>query len=340
MKYNYVNNFSDEILSNESVFSSSQSVQVFFEMLFIRRFEEYCVNFYTQGKIRGFCHLCIGQEALPVALKYTRDAGDSVITAYRCHGHILACGADPSEVMLELLGMEGGISKGKGGSMHLFSPQHGFYGGHGIVGASSALGAGLAFAHKYRSDKGICIACLGDGATNQGQFFESMNMAALWGLPVLYIIENNYYSMGTSVERGCANAESLWSRGQAFGIPGYVCHGDDFFEVLDCLKRCIEEVRQKKSPVLLEMRAHRFKGHSMSDPGNYRSKESLKQVKQSQDPIKNLKNVLQEKYGVSVDEIRAEEVKVEHILQNILRVTQEAHLVPINCLDDHVYREI
>ncbi|WP_052567225.1 thiamine pyrophosphate-dependent enzyme [Holospora elegans] len=339
MKHNYIDNFSNNIANDKSfLFSASELLQVFSKMLFIRRFEEACANFYTQGKIRGFCHLCIGQEAFPVALQCVRDnSKDSVVTAYRCHGHILACGADPLQVMLELLGMEGGISKGKGGSMHLFSPEHGFYGGHGIVGASSALGTGLAFAHKYRADEGICIACLGDGATNQGQFFESMNMAALWGLPILYVIENNYYSMGTSVERGCANSGMLYTRGASFGIPGYFCQGDDFLEVFSCLKDRINEVRQKKGPVVLEVRTHRFKGHSMSDPGNYRSKEALEKAKKDNDPVKNLKTVLQEVYGVSLEHIKAQEVQVKNDLQDVFYCIEKAQQFSDDYLCEHVY---
>ena len=313
-------------------------LQIFFTMLFIRRFEERCSDFYTQGKIRGFCHLCIGQEAIPVALQSARiPEKDSVITAYRCHGHMLACGADPRAVMLELLGMEGGTSKGKGGSMHLFSPKHKFYGGHGIVGSSSALGAGLAFAHKYRNDGGVCITCFGDGASNQGQFFESMNMASLWRLPILYLIENNGYSMGTSVERGCANSDKLYTRGLPLGISGYCCQGDDFFEVLHHLKRSIEEVRHTQAPVVLEIQTNRFKGHSMSDPGNYRSKETLEQVKKHKDPIKNLKTTLQEVYKISLEDIAHQEAKVKLSLQDVLSYVEHAQYPHLDSLYQDVY---
>ncbi|PPE03838.1 pyruvate dehydrogenase (acetyl-transferring) E1 component subunit alpha [Holospora curviuscula] len=335
----YSSRSSDPVLGHEDwSFSASQLLKIFFSMLFIRRFEERCADFYAQGRIRGFCHLCIGQEAIPVALQWARNVDvDSIITAYRCHGYMLACGADAKAVMLELLGMDGGSSKGKGGSMHLFSTQNKFYGGHGIVGASSALGTGLAFAHKYRQDGGVCIACFGDGAANQGQFFESMNMAALWHLPVLYVIENNGYSMGTSVERGCANSNALYSRGNPFGIPGYCCQGDDFFEVFTHVKKRISEVRERKGPVVLEIQTHRFKGHSMSDPGTYRSKETLEHVKKNKDPIKNLKLALQQVHGVTLEEIALQETQVKHLLQDILQWVETAQYPLVSALDDHVY---
>ena len=313
-------------------------LKAFQDMVLIRRFEERCADFYTQGRIRGFCHLCIGQEAIPVALELARHAQtDSIITAYRCHGAILAGGRDPTAVMLELLGLEGGTSKGKGGSMHLFDPQHKFYGGHGIVGASTALGTGLAFAHKYQQDGGVCIASLGDGASNQGQFFEAMNMGALWSLPILYVIENNGYSMGTAVERGCANPSKLYTRGEPFGIPGTYCQGSDVQEVFKHLSANIEAVRRHHAPRILEIRTHRFKGHSMSDPGQYRSKMALEEAKNLHDPISNLKLLLQNNYNVTSEWIKETEQGVKNTLAAVLQAVERAEYPSVERLYEDIY---
>jgi pyruvate dehydrogenase E1 component alpha subunit len=244
--------------------------------------------------------LCIGQEAIAVAASHVMGPVDTMITAYRSHGQALARGLTPFQVMAELMGKEGGSSKGKGGSMHLFHTDRFFYGGHGIVGAQTALGAGLAFAHKYTQDQGVCLTFLGDGATNQGQFFESMNMAALWDLPILYIIENNGYSMGTSVARACSGGP-LHQRGAAFGIPGSWVKGDDILELSEVFQNLMETIRQTQKPQILEIDTYRFKGHSMSDPGKYRTRQELDDARHTRDPLILLANHLRNNHAVPND---------------------------------------
>ena len=237
-------------------------------MLLIRRFEEKAGQLYGLGLIGGFCHLYIGQEAVAVGLQSALDpARDSVITGYRDHGHMLAYGIDPKVIMAELTGRAAGISRGKGGSMHMFSVEHKFYGGHGIVGAQVALGTGLAFAHKYRGDGGVALAYFGDGAANQGQVYESFNMAELWKLPIIFVIENNQYAMGTSVNRSSAE-DQLYRRGESFRIPGMQVDGMDVLAVRGAVTSALEWVRAGKGPVLMELKTYRYRGHSMSDPPN------------------------------------------------------------------------
>jgi pyruvate dehydrogenase E1 component alpha subunit len=235
--------------------------------------------------------------------------GDSVITGYRDHGHMLAVDIDPKAVMAELTGRAGGISKGKGGSMHMFSVEHGFFGGHGIVGAQVSLGTGLAFAHKYKGNDNVAFAYFGDGAANQGQVYESFNMAALWKLPVVYIIENNQYAMGTSVTRSSAET-ALHKRGESFGIPGRLVNGMDVLEVRAAAEEAIAWCREGNGPILLEMKTYRYRGHSMSDPAKYRSKEEVQEVRQKQDPIEHLKPEL-EALGVSEDELKAMDKEIK-----------------------------
>ncbi len=261
------------------------------DMLLIRRFEEKAGQLYGMGLIQGFCHLYIGQEAVVVGLQALCTEADSVITSYRDHGHMLACGMDPKGVMAELTGRIGGYSKGKGGSMHMFSREKGFYGGHGIVGGQVPLGTGLAFAHRYREDGGINLCYLGDGAVNQGQVYESFNMAALWKLPVVYVIENNKYAMGTSSERHSATKE-LFRRGEAYGIPGKAVDGMSVVEVYQESRAALEHVRSGKGPFVLEMKTYRYRGHSMSDPAKYRSKEEVAKMREQHDPIDQLKTRL------------------------------------------------
>lgn len=263
---------------------SRTSTQALAMMWLIRRFEEQAAQIYTLGKIGGFCHLCIGQEAIAVGASLAMAPQDTMITAYRAHGHALARGLSPEQVMGELMGKDIGCSRGKGGSMHMFDPQAGFYGGHGIVGAQTALGTGLAFAHKYKNDKGVCLTFLGDGASNQGQFFEAMNMASLWNLPVLYIIENNQYSMGTAVDRACAGGP-LYRRGEPFGIPGLMISGDDLPLVYGTMCEALAWVRHHQRPLIMEIDTYRFKGHSMSDPGKYRTRQELDQARHTRDPL-------------------------------------------------------
>jgi len=262
------------------------------QMLQIRRFEEKAGQLYGLGLIGGFCHLYIGQEAVVVGLQSAIEPGrDSVITGYRDHGHMLACGIEPNIVMAELTGRRTGISRGKGGSMHMFSVEHGFYGGHGIVGAQVSLGTGLAFAHKYKEDGGVCLAYFGDGAANQGQVYESFNMAELWKLPVIFVIENNQYAMGTSVNRASAE-DQLYRRGESFRIPGVQVDGMDVLAVRGAAEEALKYVRSGKGPVLMELKTYRYRGHSMSDPAKYRSRDEVQEMREKSDPIEGLKAAL------------------------------------------------
>lgn len=282
-------------------------------MLLIRRFEERAAQLYGMGKIAGFCHLYIGQEAVVTGLQSCLNPQDTVITAYRDHGHMLACGMDPRGVMAELTGRVGGYSKGKGGSMHMFSREKNFFGGHGIVGAQIPLGTGLAFAHKYRDDGGLSMAYMGDGAANQGQVYEAFNMAALWKLPVIYVIENNQYAMGTSVERSSALPE-LYKRGEAYGIPGFVVDGMDVLAVREAALKATEYVRQGNGPVLLEIKTYRYRGHSMSDPGKYRTKEEVDTMKENSDPIDNARHLLEQSFGMKEDAFKVIDKKIKEIM--------------------------
>lgn len=275
-------------------------VQFYKDMLKIRRFEERAGQLYGMGLIGGFCHLYIGQEAVVVGLQGNVIEADSVITTYRDHGHMLACGMDPKGVMAELTGRVDGYSRGKGGSMHMFSRERGFFGGHGIVGASVPIGTGLAFAHKYNGDGGVNFSYFGDGAANQGQVYESFNMAGLWKLPVIYVIENNKYGMGTSVERASASAD-LHRRGEAYGIPGKVVDGMDVAEVFKAGQDAVSYVRGGNGPIILEMKTYRYRGHSMSDPAKYRSKEELAKMRTEHDPIDRLRQRLLDQGVLSED---------------------------------------
>ena len=273
------------------------------QMLLIRRFEEKAGQLYGLGLIGGFCHLYIGQEAVAIGLQSALDSDkDSVITGYRDHGHMLAYGIDPNIIMAELTGREAGISRGKGGSMHMFSTEHAFYGGHGIVGAQVSLGGGLAFAHKYRDDGGLCLAYFGDGAANQGQVYETFNMASLWGLPIVFAIENNQYAMGTSVKRSSAETE-FYRRGTAFRIPGMEVNGMDVLEVRQAAEVAFAHVRGGNGPVLLELNTYRYRGHSMSDPAKYRTREEVQGVRDQSDPIEGAKAELL-KMGVDEDKLK------------------------------------
>ena len=264
--------------------SQDELTDFYRQMLTIRRFEEKAGQLYGMGLIGGFCHLYIGQEAVVVGLQSAMKEQDSVITGYRDHGHMLACGIPPKVVMAELTGRAAGISKGKGGSMHMFSVEHGFYGGHGIVAAQVPLGTGLAFAHKYKKDDGVCITYFGDGAANQGQVYESFNMAELWKLPVLYVIENNQYAMGTSVNRASAE-DQLYRRGESFRIEGMQVNGMDVLDVRGAGEAAFDWIRGGKGPLLIEMMTYRYRGHSMSDPAKYRTRDEVQDVRTKRDPI-------------------------------------------------------
>ncbi len=266
-------------------------LNAFRDMLLIRRFEEKAGQLYGMGHIGGFCHLYIGQEAIVVGMQWALKLGDQVITAYRDHGHMLAVGMDPKGVMAELTGRRSGYSGGKGGSMHMFSKEKDFYGGHGIVGACVPLGAGLAFANKYRGNDHVCLCFFGDGAANQGQVYETFNMAELWSLPVVFIIENNKYAMGTSIERS-SSTTNLSQRGRSFAIPGEQVDGMDVRAVRAAGERAVAHARAGKGPTILEMKTYRYRGHSMSDPAKYRSREEVQQVRETHDPIEQVRNRL------------------------------------------------
>ena len=270
-------------------------VSAYADMLLIRRFEERTAQIYGKGMIGGFCHLYIGQEAVAAGIKNAISPGDSIITSYRCHGLMIAMGSDPKVVMAELMGKSDGCSKGKGGSMHMFDPERGFFGGHGIVGAQVPIGTGIAFAHKYREKDNLSVVLFGDGASNQGQVYESFNMAKIWNLPVIYIIENNEYGMGTSVARSCATSD-LYKRGASFEIPGIQADGMNFLDTYEAMEKAVKHVKKdKKGPILLELKTYRYRGHSMSDPATYRSKEEVQQYKEKRDPIEQLKKYLLKK---------------------------------------------
>ncbi len=271
--------------------STGELLQFYRKMLMIRRFEEKAGQLYGMGLIGGFCHLYIGQEAVVVGAQAATTAEDSVITSYRDHGHMLACGMDPRGVMAELTGRADGYSKGKGGSMHMFSREKNFFGGHGIVAAQVPIGTGIAFSHKYRGTKNVTLTYFGDGAINQGQVYESFNMAALWELPVVYIIENNKYAMGTSIERASASTD-LRHRGKAYGIPGDAVDGMDVVAVRAASEKAVGYCRAGKGPYILEAMTYRYRGHSMSDPAKYRTKEEVQKVRAERDPIDYLREVI------------------------------------------------
>ncbi len=278
------------------------------EMLLIRRFEERAGQMYGMGLIGGFCHLYIGQEAVVVGMQAAAGPADSVVTGYRDHGHMLATGIPAKAVMAELTGRGAGISKGKGGSMHMFSVPHRFYGGHGIVGAQVPIGTGLAFAHKYKGDGGVAMAYFGDGAANQGQVYESFNMAELWKLPALFVIENNQYAMGTSVNRSSAENQ-LYRRGESFRIPGMQVNGMDVLEVQGAAEAALAWVRGGNGPILMEMKTYRYRGHSMSDPAKYRSRDEVTAMREKSDPIEAAKRELL-KMGVTEDALKTLEKEV------------------------------
>jgi len=282
------------------------------DMLLIRRFEERAGQLYGMGLIGGFCHLYIGQEAIAVGMQSISKKGDQVITGYRDHGHMLASGMDPNEVMAELTGRFAGSSHGKGGSMHMFDVETGFYGGHGIVGAQVSLGTGLALANRYREDGKVAFVYFGDGAANQGQVYESFNMAELWSLPAVYVIENNQYAMGTSIERSSSETH-LHKRGISFNIPGEEVDGMDVEAVAAAGLKAAEHARSGQGPYILEMKTYRYRGHSMSDPAKYRTKEEVDEVKKTRDPIEHLREKL-EPAGVTADELKAVDADVKKVV--------------------------
>jgi len=293
------------------------------DMLLIRRFEEKAGQLYGMGLIGGFCHLYIGQEAVVVGMQAALRSGDQVITAYRDHGHMLAAGMDPKGVMAELAGRSTGYSKGKGGSMHMFSREKKFFGGHGIVGAQVPIGTGLAFASRYRKDGAVTLTYFGDGAANQGQVYESFNMAELWKLPVVYVIENNQYAMGTSVERASAEAH-LWKRGASFNIPGEQVDGMDVEAVFAAGKQAVEWCSTGNGPIILEMKTYRYRGHSMSDPAKYRTREEVKSVREKRDPIEHLGHRMVASGFASDDDLKAIDKQTRQIVNTVAEYATES----------------
>ncbi|MGR3464706.1 pyruvate dehydrogenase (acetyl-transferring) E1 component subunit alpha [Limimaricola sp.] len=293
------------------------------EMLLIRRFEEKAGQLYGMGLIGGFCHLYIGQEAVVVGLEAAAEEGDKRVTSYRDHGHMLACGMDPKGVMAELTGREGGYSKGKGGSMHMFSKEKHFYGGHGIVGAQVPIGAGLAFADKYLENGRVTFAYFGDGAANQGQVYETYNMAQLWDLPVVFVIENNQYAMGTSVQRS-TKSPSLWERGAAYGIKGEEVDGMDVLAVKEAGERAVKHCREGKGPYILEIKTYRYRGHSMSDPAKYRSREEVQKMREERDPIEQIRQVLLSGHHATEYHLKAIDKHIKDIVNDSAEFSKES----------------
>ena len=291
------------------------------DMLLIRRFEEKAGQLYGMGLIAGFCHLYIGQEAVVTGIRAVMNEGDQMITGYRDHGHMLACDMDPRGVMAELTGREGGYSRGKGGSMHMFSTEKKFYGGHGIVGAQVALGAGLGFANKYLDNGAVSLAFFGDGASNQGQVYESFNMAKLWDLPVVFVIENNQYAMGTSVERSSAETE-LYKRGISFEIEGIQVDGMNVLAVRDAAKKAIDHARAGKGPMILEMKTYRYRGHSMSDPAKYRTRDEVNDIRSARDPIDAVKARLEAEGWADTDVLKAMDKEIKAIVNDSAEFAQ------------------
>jgi pyruvate dehydrogenase E1 component alpha subunit len=294
-------------------FTKEQELASYRDMLNIRRFEEKAGQKYGMGLIGGFCHLYIGQEAVVVGMQMALKKGDQVITGYRDHGHMLACGMDPKGVMAELTGRRGGYSKGKGGSMHMFSVEKHFYGGHGIVGAQVSLGTGLAFTNKYRGNDNVSLTYFGDGAANQGQVYESFNMAELWKLPVIYIIENNRYAMGTSVKRSSAQTD-FSKRGVSFNIPGEQVDGMDVRAVHAAGEKAVKWCREGNGPFILEMMTYRYRGHSMSDPAKYRTREEVEKIRTESDPIEQVRNRLLQKKWASEDDLKKIDAEVRNVV--------------------------
>jgi pyruvate dehydrogenase E1 component alpha subunit len=294
-------------------FSKEDELKAYHDMLLIRRFEEKAGQMYGMGLIGGFCHLYIGQEAVVVGMQMTLKEGDEVITGYRDHGHMLACGMDPKGVMSELTGRRGGYSKGKGGSMHMFSVEKGFFGGHGIVGAQVPIGTGLAFANRYRGNDNVSLTYFGDGAANQGQVYESFNMAELWKLPAVYVIENNRYAMGTSVTRSSATTD-LSKRGLSFNIPGEQVDGMDVRAVRAAGEKAVAWGREGRGPYILEMLTYRYRGHSMSDPAKYRSREEVQKMRTEHDPIEQVRSRLLGSGMATEDELKKIDAQVRDVV--------------------------
>lgn len=307
----------------KSNISADELKHYYREMLLIRRFEEKAGQLYGMGLIGGFCHLYIGQEAVVVGLEAATEEGDKRITSYRDHGHMLACGMEPGGVMAELTGRIGGLSKGKGGSMHMFSKEKHFYGGHGIVGAQVPLGAGLAFADKYLDNGRVTFAYFGDGAANQGQVYETFNMAALWKLPVIFVIENNQYAMGTAQKRSTSSPD-IYTRGEAFGIPGETVDGMNVLSVKEAGEKAVTHCRAGKGPYILEVKTYRYRGHSMSDPAKYRTREEVQKVREQSDPIEMVREMLLSGKHATEDDLKAIDKEIKEIVNQAAEFSKES----------------
>ena len=319
--------------------NDSVLIEALREMLLIRRFEERSAQLYKAGEIGGFCHLYTGQEAVVVGAIKARQPGDQIITGYRDHGHMLACGVAPKYVMAELLGRRDGTSKGKGGSMHLFAPEKGFYGGHGIVGAEVSIGTGLAFANHYRQNDQACLTFFGDGAANQGQVYESFNMATLWKLPIVYIIENNLYAMGTHIERSSAQSD-LAARGKSFSIPGISVDGMDIEAVYHAIFNALYWTRQvDEGPQLIEIETYRYSGHSMSDPASYRSRKEVSEVRKHHDPIQMLYHRLLERNCLNEKQFQDTDKEIQIIIDEAVAFARASSEPDAAALHTQVYCE-
>ena len=303
--------------------SADELKKYYHDMLLIRRFEEKAGQLYGMGLIGGFCHLYIGQEAVVVGLEAAAEEGDKRVTSYRDHGHMLACGMDPNGVMAELTGREGGYSKGKGGSMHMFSKEKDFYGGHGIVGAQVPIGTGLAFADKYLGNDRVSFAYFGDGAANQGQVYESFNMAAVWKLPVIFVIENNQYAMGTAQKRSTSSAE-IYKRGEPFGIPGQLVDGMDVLAVKEAGEKAVAHCRSGEGPYILEIKTYRYRGHSMSDPAKYRTREEVQNMREKHDPIEHIRQMLIDGKHATEDDLKSIDKTIKDIVNNSADFAKES----------------
>jgi pyruvate dehydrogenase E1 component alpha subunit len=318
--------------------SAEELLGYYREMLLIRRFEEKAGQLYGMGLIGGFCHLYIGQEAVVVGLEAATKEGDKRITSYRDHGHMLACGMDPKGVMAELTGREGGYSGGKGGSMHMFSAEKHFYGGHGIVAAQVPLGAGLAFSDKYKGNDNVTFAYFGDGAANQGQIYETFNMAALWDLPVIFVIENNQYAMGTSQARSTSTPD-LYTRGEAFGIKGEIVDGMNVLAVKEASEKAVAHCRAGKGPYVLEVKTYRYRGHSMSDPAKYRTREEVQKMREERDPIEQVRSMLLTGKHATEDDLKAIDKDIKATVNESAEFAKESSEPHLDELWTDIYAE-
>ncbi|MCV6824105.1 MULTISPECIES: pyruvate dehydrogenase (acetyl-transferring) E1 component subunit alpha [Halocynthiibacter] len=318
--------------------SKDELLSYYKEMLLIRRFEEKAGQLYGMGLIGGFCHLYIGQEAVVVGIEAATEDGDKRVTSYRDHGHMLACGMDPKGVMAELTGREGGYSKGKGGSMHMFSKEKNFYGGHGIVGAQVPIGAGLAFADKYLGNDRVSFAYFGDGAANQGQVYETFNMASLWKLPVVFVIENNQYAMGTSLQRASSSPE-LYTRGAGFSIPGEAVDGMDVLAVKEAAEKAIAHCRSGEGPYILEVKTYRYRGHSMSDPAKYRTREEVQKMREERDCIEQVRDMLLTGKHATEEDLKAIDKEIKATVNDAAEFAKESPEPALDELYTDIYAE-